>query len=117
MKMTADQQSKCSKIFDLVDRDKSGFIDKKGIMFIVHTAFVILEVIWLLELGYLLRCLGLRFDPRQVETMVLEFDEDGSGGVELDELEKIIGQIVRISLKEILNIYYLLSTGSDSVSD
>ena len=49
--------------------------------------------------------------------MVLEFDEDGSGGVELDELEKIIGQIVRISLKEILNIYYLLSTGSDSVSD
>ena len=28
----------------------------------------------------------------------MEFDEDGSGGVELDELEKIIGQIVRISI-------------------
>ena len=27
--------------------------------------------------------------------MVLEFDEDGSGGVELDELEKIILKIVR----------------------
>ena len=55
-------------------------------------------LILLLELGFLLRCLGLKFDPSQVETMVMEFDEDGSGGVELDELEKIIGQIVRISI-------------------
>ena len=30
MTKTVDQQAKCSKIFDLVDRDKSGFIDKKG---------------------------------------------------------------------------------------
>ncbi len=58
----------------------------------------LLYLIFLLELGFLLRCLGLKFDPRQVETMVMEFDEDGSGGVELDELEKIIGQIVRISI-------------------
>lgn len=38
--------------------------------------------------------------------MVLEFDEDGSGGVELDELEKIIGQIVRISLSIKRNVKY-----------
>ena len=57
-------------------------------------------------MGYLLRCLGLRFNPQQVETMVLEFDEDGSGGVELDELEKIIGQIVRISLSIKRNVKY-----------
>ena len=30
MTMKTDQQTMCSKIFDLVDRDKSGFIDKNG---------------------------------------------------------------------------------------
>ena len=39
----------------------------------------------------------MKFDSRQIEKIVLEFDEDGSGGVELDEFEKIILQIVRTS--------------------
>ena len=53
------------------------------------------ELCFHVELGYLTRCLGLKYDPKQIENMVLEFDEDGSGGVELDELEKIILKIVR----------------------
>ena len=37
MKMTikTDQQANCRKIFDLVDHDKSGFIDKTGIIMLV----------------------------------------------------------------------------------
>lgn len=43
-----------------------------------------------------MRCLGLKFDPRQIERLILEFDENGSGGVELDEFERIIRNLVRI---------------------
>ena len=43
-----------------------------------------------------MRCLGLKFDPRQIERLILEFDENGSGGVELDEFGKIIRNLVRI---------------------
>ena len=56
-------------------------------------------VTWISELGYLMRCLGLKFDPRQIERLILEFDENGSGGVEIDEFEKIIRNLVRIRNK------------------
>ena len=41
-----------------------------------------------------MRCLGVRISYNDVGKLLEEFDEDGSGGVELDEFENIILRFV-----------------------
>ena len=41
-----------------------------------------------------MRCLGVRISYNDVGKLIEEFDEDGSGAVELDEFENIISRFV-----------------------
>ena len=49
----------------------------------------------MLELAFVMRCLGVRISYNDVGKLLEEFDEDGSGGVELEEFENIILRFVK----------------------
>ena len=54
------------------------------------------------ELVFVMRCLGMRLTPQHVHKLLLEFDDNGSGGVELGEFQRLVDNLVS---EESQNIY------------
>ena len=46
------------------------------------------------ELVFVMRCLGMRLTPQHVHKLLLEFDDNGSGGVELGEFQRLVDNLV-----------------------
>ena len=89
--LSIDQKLKCHEVFAIVDSDKSGFADRAGknkIRDLFHANFV--------ELMFVLKCLGLKHSSDDVEKILREYDDNSSGGVELDEFEHLIFKLVCI---------------------
>ena len=66
------------------------------------------------ELVFVMRCLGMRLTPQHVHKLLLEFDDNGSGGVELGEFQRLVDNLVseesqNIYSKMIVSFYVIFS--------
>ena len=60
------------------------------------------------ELLFVMRCLGMRLTPQHVHKLLLEFDDNGSGGVELGEFQRLVDNLVSENIKVRRKSKYLL---------
>ena len=55
-----------------------------------------------------MRCLGMRLTPQHVHKLLLEFDDNGSGGVELGEFRRLVDNLVSENIEAGRKSKYLL---------
>ena len=60
------------------------------------------------ELVFVMRCLGMRLTPQHVHKLLLEFDDNGSGGVELGEFQRLVDNLVSENIEAGRKSKYLL---------
>ena len=74
-RLTSQQKNELQEAFDLFDVDGDETIDAE-------------------ELGSLFRCFGAKKSQKEIDEILLRFDEDGSGAIEFDEFVAMMAETI-----------------------
>ena len=73
--LSGDQLAEMQEVFDLFDKNGDGTINTQ-------------------EFKVLFRCFGIKLNDDQIQVLVNEYDEDGSGEIDFDEFCEMMSKVI-----------------------